>query len=382
MKLLAFALHERVVEGVLEQRVLEEVRAVRRPTFLEENLGPNKFVQLRAQRGFAQVGYRRQQFVAELAAERGGQLGDLLLALHAVEARVHQVLQRGRDLVGGQDRGGVLLACLSRRGGLLHHLRELFDEQRHAARAIVDLLDERVRERALRFLADQVRGLATREAIERQARLMGDGRPRRFEFRAKRQHGQDAVVQSLLDELRQEFERRSVDPVQILDDEQNWLSLSPSVQPVEQHAKRFFPLPNRRERKLREPLGRRQRQQRGPERHGFGPGQLIVLQMIEQAVEAILGRFVAVEVERTLERINRRVKSRVVKMGRAAPLDHRVVGRGVATLAANVTFERVDEARFSQARLADDEHNLPHSLLSLFPAILEQMHLVIAAREG
>ena len=30
---------------------------------------------------------------------------------------------------------------------LLHHLGELFDEQRHAARAVVNLLDERVRQR-------------------------------------------------------------------------------------------------------------------------------------------------------------------------------------------------------------------------------------------
>ena len=44
-------------------------------------------------------------------------------------------------------------------------------------------------------------------------------------------------------------------------------------------------------------------------------------------------------------------------------------------------LQRIDEARFAQARLADEQDDLPRSLRGLLPAILEQTHLVVAARE-
>ena len=44
-------------------------------------------------------------------------------------------------------------------------------------------------------------------------------------------------------------------------------------------------------------------------------------------------------------------------------------------------LQRVYEPRLAQARLADEQHDLTHAFLSLFPALLQQTHLVVAAGE-
>ena len=41
-------------------------------------------------------------------------------------------------------------------------------------------------------------------------------------------------------------------------------------------------------------------------------------------------------------------------------------------------FQRVDETGFTESRFSDDEHDLSHPLLRLFPAIGEQANFGIA----
>ena len=99
MELLSLPLDQRVVQRVLEQCVLEDVTAARRPALRVQDLRLHQLGQLRLQRRLVQRRDRGEQLVAELAAERRGELGHLPLALHAVQARHHQVLKRGGNLV-------------------------------------------------------------------------------------------------------------------------------------------------------------------------------------------------------------------------------------------------------------------------------------------
>ena len=80
---------------------------------------------------------------------------------------------------------GVALPGLVERARLLHHLRELFDEQRHAAGPVVDLLHHRFRQRSPGLRPHQLADLAPREAVQRQAGLVGDRGPRRLELGAE-----------------------------------------------------------------------------------------------------------------------------------------------------------------------------------------------------
>ena len=101
----------------------------------------HQLVQLGLQARFVQRDDGGQQLVAEFAAERGGKLGDFLFALHPVQPRVHEILERGGDLAAPEGSASPRPPFRSP-ARLLHHLRKFFDEQRHAARAIVHLLDD------------------------------------------------------------------------------------------------------------------------------------------------------------------------------------------------------------------------------------------------
>ena len=109
------------------------------------------------------------------------------------------------------------------RARLLHHPGELFDEQRHTARPVVDLVDHRLRHGGPDFLPHQVTGLAPGQAVQGQAGLVGDRGPGRLELGPEGEQREDRVVQALGEELAQELQGRRVHPVQVLDDEQDRL---------------------------------------------------------------------------------------------------------------------------------------------------------------
>ena len=177
MELLALPLDQRVVQRVFEECVFEDVRAARRPALRVQDLRLNQLGQLRLQRRFVQRRDRVEQLVAELAAEHGGELGHVALSVHAVEPGHHQVLKGGGNLVAEQRLAArAAFPFLVWNAGLLHHRGELFDEQRHAAGPVVDLLDQGLRQRTLRLRPHQVAHLALREPIQRQR--WSDGRRR------------------------------------------------------------------------------------------------------------------------------------------------------------------------------------------------------------
>ncbi len=169
--------------------------------------------------------------------------------------------------------------------------------------------------------------------------------------------------------------------MQILDNEQNGPPRGTILQPFDQCSESLFSLPRGSQRKRRKPIRCRQREQRGPQRHDLRPGHVVLFQAFEQPVEASRRRVLSPEIECPLEIVDRWVQPGVLKIGRAAPLDHRRIGRPLARPFLDVFLQRVDEPRFPQAGLSNEEHNLPHPLLSLFPAILEQADFVIATGE-
>ena len=152
------------------------------------------------------------------------------------------------------------------------------------------------------------------------------------------------------------------------------------VQPLQQGPERLLPLPGRRQRERREAVRGRQRQQRRPQRHGLRPGQVVLLQVAEQAVEPGLRRLVGGRKPRARSKKSMAGYSPVFwKCGEQRhsmtgesdlPFDH---------LPQDMLLQRVDQARLAQARLADEQDDLAHALLGLLPAVLEQADLVVAA---
>ena len=103
-----------------------------------------------------------------------------------------------------------------------------------------------------RLLPHQLTRLTARQAVQGQAGLVGDRRPGRLELGAEGQHGEDSVVQPLGDELLQEFQRRGIHPVQVLDNEQNRPLHGAHPQPLDHRPEGLFALPGWGQRKRRE----------------------------------------------------------------------------------------------------------------------------------
>ena len=188
-------------------------------------------------------------------------------------------------------------------------------------------------------------------------------------------------MQALGEELPQELQGRRVHPVQVLDDEQDRPPRGARVQPVQHGSKRLFPLADRRQRKRRKAVRRRQRQQRRPQRDGLRPGQVVLLQSVKHPVEPVLRRLLSIEGQSPLVEVDGRVQPRVLEVRRAAPLDDGRVHFPFDHLPQDVFLHRMHQARLAQARLADEQDDLPHALPGLLPAIREQADLVIAARQ-
>ena len=99
MELLALSLDQRVVQGVLEQRVLEDVTAAGRPALRVQDLRLHQLRQFALQRRLVQVRDGGQYLVTEFAAQRSGELCKLPLALDPIQPGHHQILKGGGNLV-------------------------------------------------------------------------------------------------------------------------------------------------------------------------------------------------------------------------------------------------------------------------------------------
>ena len=109
--LLAPALEQRLVGGVLDQGVLEAVGRLGRRAAAEDQLGCDQLVEGRAELGFGQGRDRGKQFVAELATDHGADLRDLLDRGEAVEPGHQRVVQGRRDRERRQRAGQLVVVA-------------------------------------------------------------------------------------------------------------------------------------------------------------------------------------------------------------------------------------------------------------------------------
>ena len=107
--------------------------------------------------------------------------------------------------------------------------------------------------------------------------------------------------------------------------------------------------------------------------------------MVCEPIESDRGRFLAVEIEETLQMLGCGMHLRILKSLRAPPLNDQWPGRWVFRIASGLGERELrdgfHETGFAKARFSHDEHHLARALLRLLPAIREQAHLRITSRQ-
>jgi hypothetical protein len=123
--------------------------------------------------------------------------------------------------------------------------------------------------------------------------------------------------------------------------------------------------------------GQWKREERGKERYRFCEWQAILHHESLQFAELLLWGLVPVELQHhMLQQLNQRIQGGVLVIRRT--LTRR---QPRLRLGGHVFRQHLDEARFADARLAAEQHHLPHALFDLRPALLQQRHLLLAAHE-
>ena len=199
-------------------------------------------------------------------------------------------------------------------------------------------------------------------------------------------------MEPLREELLEKVQRGRVRPVKVLDDEEDGAPAGVRPQPLDERPKRLLPFPNRRQAEGRKALVRgtatgatrtRARGRSGPGRSpsGAAPG-------------ARTGRPAPLPARGP--ETARRTRSRdrdPCSGGAASSAIRRSAGRrrrttsgtsadrstSRARLLSNELLHRVHEPRLAQARLADEQHDLPGALLRPLPSVLEQRDLEVAS---
>ena len=150
----------------------------------------------------------------EAAPEHRADLRDLPRGAEPVEPRGERLLQGRRDR---------LRAALD--AALQEEARHLLDEQRHAAGALIDALDDIPRQRvAGRDFADHPCDLRAIERRERDHAMVRAHAPRRAEFRPHRRNQKQRRLGAALGQGLHEIERGRVGPVQVLEGEHDRLA--------------------------------------------------------------------------------------------------------------------------------------------------------------
>ena len=113
--------------------MLEAIIGLRRCTLDKQEVDLSKPLQRALKRGFVQTRHIAQQLVGEVTSQNRADLRHLTRFSQAVEACGERLLKRGRDAL----RSGV--------AAFNQQARHLLNEQRHAAGALADPLDNLLR---------------------------------------------------------------------------------------------------------------------------------------------------------------------------------------------------------------------------------------------
>ena len=371
---LAPRLQQRVVGGVAQQRVLEGVGRLRRQAAPEREAGFDQLVQ----RGLERLGrVRRQrldQFVAELAADRGADLGDLLDRRVAVEPRHQRVAQRRGD--GHAARRADVVEALADEPQLARledRASQLLDVQRHAVGLREDALEQVVRQRlAAGEPRHQRAALRARQLRQVERGDVAVPPPDRHELGPVRQHDQERDRAHPVDQQVEHLDRRRVGPVQVFEQHHARLAAGRGLGDVNQRAQRLALVALRRHRQRAVARLGVDREHRGDVAHvGERPAVLADDQRFE-LVEARLGGLVARELESALEVVDARPVG-AVQVVRRALHAHRA-----RALALQALAQRAEDAALADARLAGEQHHLALAVLRQRPALEQQPDLLLA----
>ena len=265
--------------------------------------------------------------MTELAADGGGQLRQLG---ESPSTRPSRAITRSCSVAGisraksARIPAGVGADSLER-PGLSDQLREFLDEERDAAGSIAELIDQRGWQRRLDPPLEHRRHFLAGQRRQRQRGLVGAGRPRRLEIGAEGQQREDGIPLAGEHELLQELERRGIDPLQVLDDEQHGSVGGVRAQPVTDGRQRGLSLPGGDSDRL-VAGAERQGQQRGEQRHGFVVRQAEPFEMPDQPIESALRGLDVECVGQPLEEVDDRIQAAVLTLRRAPPLDDGPLG--------------------------------------------------------
>ena len=220
--LLAARPQQRVVGGLLHQGVLEGVGGVRRIAAPEHEARLGQLVERALQLVLGQPGDRFEQLVGELAADHRRDLRYVLDRDQPVEARHQRILQGRRDRQpvepAGQD---PAIAPIGQEIRIQHRLGQLLDEQRHALGLGHDLVGERCGQGLVRrHLRHQRGALPLAERRQRECREPRAAGMRRCRLRSRRDDHEDRQGGDPVDQQLQKLHRRRVDPMHVLDHDQ------------------------------------------------------------------------------------------------------------------------------------------------------------------
>ena len=166
--------------------------------------------------------------MGELAADHGADLSDFAHAAEAIETGHEGVVQGRRDRERRQQAGELeMVARGDEQTRLQHHLGQLLDEQRHAVGARDDLLEDLGRQSpGAGDPRDHGQDLAPAQPGERQRGDVAPS-PGRRETGSKGDEQQDRQPLDALDREIQKLAGARVDPLGVLEDDQERLPAAP-----------------------------------------------------------------------------------------------------------------------------------------------------------
>ena len=369
---------QRAIGRIQHQRVLEREGGMRRHAGAEHEARLRQPVQQLAQLGLRPPRNGSEQLVGELPADRGADLGDLPGRAEPVQARHQGAMQGGRHGGARQRRGGERSAHVGLlRIGLDHRPGELLDEERHTRRALDDLLDHPARERRIaRNALDQGRRVVPPEPAERQRRDMRQSGPGRPELGPEGDKEQRRQAPEALNRHAQQFQGRRVDPVRILEQDEDGLPRREAGELRQQGREQPLAPPLRVERRQGRPAAgdAREPEQIGDQRHIILARRSPDEQRLELA-EPRFRRFAALESRRTRHLRDNRGEGAVLMMRRAE------VPQPGVRLAGESLHQRGGEPRLADPRLARQQDHPALAGHRLLPAAPQQLHFLVPANQ-
>jgi hypothetical protein len=325
---LARASQQRLVRGVLHQRMLEDVAGTRPPPALVEKLGVDEAIEAVLQLALLQRPDRLQHLVGEFAAENRAELRDFADRRQAIEPCHQHVLQRRRDGdVRERPHERVAALALLDEARVEDTLRQLLDVQRHAVGLLHDEIEHLRRHRlAARELDHQRLDVAALETVQRDGRHVRAHRPRGHEFGPVRHDIEDGGRGRLRDAEPEQRERRRIRPLHVFPDAQHGLPIGLLEKPGGERVERLRALlfggePQRRIAGIAE----RQRHQCRVKRYGALEGQALSSQHRFEARQSRLRIIVGVPSDEPLQVLDYRMERAAGVVRRAPRCDPRVL---------------------------------------------------------